>query len=166
MPELFKLTTNIFAPYLFAHKKTFDDLQKRKQFLNNACLYASRVYEKSKTLNHEGRIKLQKEIQEPVNMIKYLLIKPRHMTINNLIWTWHFIHPSITENKELHESKAEKPCIPALPNRGSKLGHFYNDTFKFSVCLPTKTGSTNWLKALVALVKVSSYMKRKQVCYY
>lgn len=105
------------VPEFLKKTQTFDDLQKRKQFLNNACLYASRVYEKSKTLNHEGRIKLQKEIQE------------------------------------LHESKGEKPCIPALPNRGSKLGHFYNDTFKFSVCLPTKTGSTNWLKALVALVK-------------
>jgi len=44
-------------------------------------------------------------------------------------------------------------CIPALPNKGAKLEHFYNDTYKFSVCLPTKTGSTNWLKALVSLIR-------------
>ena len=92
--------------------------------------------------------------------MKCLSIKSRYLSINNLIWTWHFLHPFITQNKELHESKGEKPCIPALPNRGSKLGHFYNDTFKFSVCLPTKTGSTNWLKALVALVKVSYKLNR------
>ena len=92
--------------------------------------------------------------------MKCLSIKSRYLSINSLIWTWHFLHPFITQNKELHESKGEKPCIPALPNRGSKLGHFYNDTFKFSVCLPTKTGSTNWLKALVALVKVSYKLNR------
>ena len=59
----------------------------------------------------------------------------------------------MTTQKDQNETYAAKPCIPALPNRGSKLGHFYNDTKKFSVCLPTKTGSTNWLKALVGLVK-------------
>jgi len=37
-------------------------------------------------------------------------------------------------------------CIPSLPKFGGKLEHFYNDTFKFSVCLPTKTGSSNWLR--------------------
>ena len=47
-------------------------------------------------------------------------------------------------------------CIPALPNKGAKLEHFYNDTYKFSVCLPTKTGSTNWLKALVSLIREGS----------
>ena len=41
----------------------------------------------------------------------------------------------------------EEECIPSLPKLGgNKLEHFYNDTFKFSVCLPTKTGSSNWLR--------------------
>ena len=31
--------------------------------------------------------------------------------------------------------------------------HFYNDTFKFHACLTTKTGSTNWLKTLISLVR-------------
>ena len=37
-------------------------------------------------------------------------------------------------------------CIPSLPKFGGIMEHFYNDTFKFSVCLPTKTGSSNWLR--------------------
>ena len=54
---------------------------------------------------------------------------------------------------------AEEPaCIPALPKTGGKLEHFYNDlpVFKFAVCLPTKTGSTNWLRGLVSLIKMGN----------
>ena len=66
-------------------------------------------------------------------------------------------------------------CVPSLPLKGNRYSHFYNDQEKFrtvftqknfafiydansqrkpiSVCLPTKIGSTNWLKALASLIK-------------
>ena len=41
-----------------------------------------------------------------------------------------------------------KYCVPRLADKTQKQEHFYNDTFKFSVCLPTKTGCTNWQRGL------------------
>ena len=41
--------------------------------------------------------------------------------------------------------------MPDLPVHGQGLTHFYDDVEKFSVCLPTKTGSTSWMKFLYAL---------------
>ena len=38
-----------------------------------------------------------------------------------------------------------------MAREGSPENHFYDDKHKFHVCLPTKTGSTNWLKTLVTL---------------
>ena len=45
----------------------------------------------------------------------------------------------------------EKECIPDISREGSPENHFYDDKHKFHVCLPTKTGSTNWLKMLLSL---------------
>ena len=45
----------------------------------------------------------------------------------------------------------EKECIPVAAREGSPENHFYDDKSKFHVCLPTKTGSTNWLKMLLSL---------------
>ena len=45
----------------------------------------------------------------------------------------------------------EKECLPAMSREGSPENHFYDDKHKFHVCLPTKTGSTNWLKMLYSL---------------
>ena len=58
---------------------------------------------------------------------------------------------SNTEEKLTVESKY---CIPRLADKLQKQEHFYNDTFKFAVCLPTKTGCTNWQRGLVSLVKM------------
>ena len=52
---------------------------------------------------------------------------------------------SNTERKLDVESKY---CIPRLADKTQKQEHFYNDTFKFAVCLPTKTGCTNWQRGL------------------
>jgi len=49
-----------------------------------------------------------------------------------------------------------KLCVPRLADKTQKQEHFYNDTFKFSVCLPTKTGCTNWQRGLVSLVKMGA----------
>jgi len=38
-----------------------------------------------------------------------------------------------------------------MAREGSPENHFYDDKHKFHVCLPTKTGSTNWLKTLLDL---------------
>lgn len=48
----------------------------------------------------------------------------------------------------------ETLCVPRLADKSQKQEHFFNDTFKFSVCLPTKTGCTNWQRGLVSLVKM------------
>ena len=40
----------------------------------------------------------------------------------------------------------ETQCIPHITREGSPQNHFYDDKHKVHVCLPTKTGSTNWLK--------------------
>ena len=48
-------------------------------------------------------------------------------------------------DSELQESNA---CVPRLADKTQKQEHFFNDTFKFSVCLPTKTGCTNWQRGL------------------
>lgn len=64
-----------------------------------------------------------------------------------------FQHQLIDPN---HCMTEESECIPALPKLGGKLEHFYNDTFKFSVCLPTKTGSSNWLRGLSSLIKMGN----------
>lgn len=45
-------------------------------------------------------------------------------------------------------------CVPRLADKTQKQEHFYNDTFKFAVCLPTKTGCTNWQRGLVSLIKM------------
>ena len=45
----------------------------------------------------------------------------------------------------------ERACIPQLKRVGNTESHFYSDKHKFHVCLPTKTGSTNWLKMLHSL---------------
>jgi len=47
-------------------------------------------------------------------------------------------------------------CVPRLADKTQKQEHFFNDTFKFSVCLPTKTGCTNWQRGLVSLVKLGA----------
>ena len=52
---------------------------------------------------------------------------------------------SNTERKLDVESKY---CVPRLADKTQKQEHFYNDTFKFAVCLPTKTGCTNWQRGL------------------
>lgn len=49
-----------------------------------------------------------------------------------------------------------KLCVPRLADKTQKQEHFYNDTFKFSICLPTKTGCTNWQRGLVSLVKLGA----------
>ena len=42
-------------------------------------------------------------------------------------------------------------CIPDLPVIANANAHYYDDVEKFAVCLPTKTGSTNWLKFFYSL---------------
>ena len=42
-------------------------------------------------------------------------------------------------------------CIPDLPVIANANAHYYDDVENFAVCLPTKTGSTNWLKFFYSL---------------
>lgn len=42
-------------------------------------------------------------------------------------------------------------CVPDLPENSPAYAHYYDDTEKFNICLPTKTGSTSWTKFLYAL---------------
>lgn len=49
--------------------------------------------------------------------------------------------------------KDEKACTPILPIKLAKNEQFYNDEYKFSMCLPPKTGCTNWQRGMVALLK-------------
>ena len=42
-------------------------------------------------------------------------------------------------------------CIPDLPLHGAGQAHYYDDNEKFAICLPSKTGSTSWMKFLYAL---------------
>lgn len=65
---------------------------------------------------------------------------------------------SFKAKKHLHElikngqnADDEKKCLPVLAREGSPENHFYTDKEKIHVCLPTKTGSTNWLKMLFSL---------------
>ena len=44
-------------------EKEFEKFQKRKQFLQHACKYSRDVYTMAKSMTHEERINLQKEIQ-------------------------------------------------------------------------------------------------------
>lgn len=41
--------------------------------------------------------------------------------------------------------------MPDLPLNGHPNAHYYDDVEKFAVCLPTKTGSTSWMKVLYSL---------------
>lgn len=47
----------------------------------------------------------------------------------------------------------DKSCTPVLPIKSAKNENFYSDKFKYSMCLPPKTGCTNWQRGLVALLK-------------
>lgn len=58
------------------------------------------------------------------------------------------LHNAISKGTSLPD---EKECIPDISREGSPENHFYDDKHKFHVCLPTKTGSTNWLKMLLSL---------------
>ena len=60
-------------------------------------------------------------------------------------------------------TKDENLCVPVLPKEGSSENHFYDDKHKFHVCLPTKTGSTNWLKALLSLYAYNGLMNPEEV---
>ena len=50
-----------------------------------------------------------------------------------------------------HSAKSSGECNPQFPFKS--IAHYYDDDKKFAVCLPTKTGSRNWLKVLSAQVK-------------
>ena len=46
---------------------------------------------------------------------------------------------------------SDDDCVPRLPLNGARNSHYYDDSEKFAICLPTKTGSTSWMKFLYAL---------------
>ena len=50
-----------------------------------------------------------------------------------------------------------------LAREGFPENHFYDDKHKYHVCLPTKTGSTNWLRMLFSLYKYAGY-KGQRFC--
>ena len=56
-----------------------------------------------------------------------------------------------------------EPCTPVISREGSPDNHFFDDKSKFHVCLPTKTGSTNWLKMLWSLYKFDGMIAPEKV---
>ena len=45
-----------------------------------------------------------------------------------------------------------EPCSPLLHRIGFSKSQFYSEKDKILFCLPTKTGSTNWLRLLNSIV--------------
>ena len=53
--------------------------------------------------------------------------------------------------REFNVPMSDGECIHTLPLNGPPESHFYDDKSKFNICVPTKTGSTSWLKLFYAL---------------
>ena len=58
-----------------------------------------------------------------------------------------------TKQEQFHFLQNFGTIFEALPREGSPENHFYSDKYKYNFCLPTKTSSFNWQKAIFSVYR-------------